>query len=87
MKSTFLHVLTLCAAALAITSHAKPSQQKPLVSVDIMTEQDKVRGHNDAIYGPVPKEDQLLDVEFLEIAPTPIKAYAPFLIYCLMFLY
>jgi hypothetical protein len=52
-----------------------------------MAEQDKVRGHNDAIYGPVPKEDQLLDVEFLEIAPTPIIAYAPFLIDCLMFLY
>ena len=53
--------------------------------MDIMAEQDKVRGHNDAIYGPVPKEDQLLDVEFLEIAPTPIIAYTPFLIDCLMF--
>jgi hypothetical protein len=87
MKSTFLHFLTLCAAALAITSHAKSSQQKSLVNIDIIAEQDKVRGHNDAIYGPVPKEDQLLDVEFLEIAPTPIIAYAPFLIDCLMFLY
>lgn len=87
IKSTFLHFLTLCAAALAITSHAKPPQQKSVVSVDIMAEQDKVRGHNDAIYGPVPKEDQLLDVEFLEIAPTPIIAYAPFSIDCLMFLF
>ena len=45
-----------------------------------MAEQDKVRGHSDAIYGPVPKEDQLLDVEFLEIAPTPIIAYVAFLV-------
>lgn len=45
----------------------------------------KVRGHNDAIYGPVPKEGQLLDVEFLEIAPTPIIAYAAFFIGYLMF--
>jgi hypothetical protein len=41
-------------------------------------EQEKVGGHNDAIYGPVPKKDQLFNVEFLEIAPTPILAYAPF---------
>ena len=74
MKSTFQHFLTLCAAGLAITSHVKSSQQKSLFSMDIMAEQDKVRGHSDAIYGPVPKEDQLLDVEFLEIAPTPIIA-------------
>ncbi|KAF4610387.1 hypothetical protein G7Y89_g15732 [Cudoniella acicularis] len=80
-KSTFLHFLTLCAAALAITRHAKPSEQKSLVSVDIMAEQDKVRGHNDAIYGPIPKEDQLLDVEFLEIAPTPIIADRVFFVY------
>jgi hypothetical protein len=86
IKSTFLHFLTLCAAALAVTSHTKLSQQKSLFSVDIMAKQDKVRGHNDAIYGPVPKEDQLLDVEFLEIAPTPIIAYAPFLTDCLMLL-
>jgi hypothetical protein len=74
MKSTFLHFLNLCAAALAITSDAKTTKQKTLFSVDIMAEQDKVRGHSDAVYGPVPKEDQLLNVEFLEIAPTPIIA-------------
>jgi hypothetical protein len=76
----FLPFLTFYAVALATSSHAKPSQQKSLFSVDIMAERDKVRGHNDAIYSPVPKEDQLFGVEFLEIAPTPIKAYAPFLI-------
>jgi hypothetical protein len=39
-----------------------------------MVKQDKVPVHNDAIYDTVPKEDQILDIEFLEIAPTPIVA-------------
>lgn len=41
-----------------------------------MAELDKVPGHNNATYGPVPKEDQIFVVEFLEIAPMPIIAYA-----------
>jgi hypothetical protein len=28
-----------------------------------MSEQDKVNGHSDAIYHPVPKEDQIFRVE------------------------
>jgi hypothetical protein len=48
--------------------------QKLLVGEDVMVEQDKVPGHNDAIYNTVPKEDQILNIEFLEIAPTPIVA-------------
>ncbi|KAF7169555.1 hypothetical protein CNMCM5623_002215 [Aspergillus felis] len=39
-----------------------------------MFKQDKVYGHSDAIYDPVPKEDQLFSVEFLEVAPTPIRS-------------
>lgn len=35
----------------------------------------KVPGHNNATYGPMPKGDQLLLVEFLEIAPSPIPVY------------
>jgi hypothetical protein len=35
----------------------------------------KVPGHNNATYGPVPKADQLFQVEFLEIAPSPIPRY------------
>ena len=40
----------------------------------IMLKQDKVPIHSDAIYDTVPKDDQLLKVEFLEVAPTPIVA-------------
>ncbi|RYP23412.1 hypothetical protein DL765_001117 [Monosporascus sp. GIB2] len=32
----------------------------------------KIPGHNNATYGPIPKGDQLLQIEFLEIAPSPI---------------
>ncbi|KAL5328471.1 hypothetical protein ACEPPN_001970 [Leptodophora sp. 'Broadleaf-Isolate-01'] len=41
-----------------------------------MAEAEKIRvcGHNNATYGPVPKDEQLFSVEFLEIAPTPITA-------------
>lgn len=74
MKSNIPHCLSLCVAALAVLSVAKPVQQKPFVGEDAMVKQDKVPGHNDAIYDAVPKEDQILDIEFLEIAPTPIIA-------------
>lgn len=74
MKSISPHWLSLCVSALAGLSIANPVQQKPLVGEDVMVKQDKVPGHNDAIYDTVPKEDQILDMEFLEIAPTPIIA-------------
>lgn len=77
MMSTVLHLLPLFIAALAALSDAKPTQQKPLVGVDTMAQRDRVPGHSNALYGPVPKENQLLDIEFLEVAPTPIDAYAP----------
>jgi hypothetical protein len=31
----------------------------------------RVRGMNNATYGPAAEEDQLLSIEFLEIAPSP----------------
>ncbi|KAF4228253.1 hypothetical protein CNMCM6805_002268 [Aspergillus fumigatiaffinis] len=49
--------------------------------MDIMLKQDKVPGHSDAIYDTVPKDDQLLKVEFLEVAPTPIVADRVFFVY------
>ncbi|KAJ5880880.1 uncharacterized protein N7473_011933 [Penicillium subrubescens] len=46
-----------------------------------MVRRDIVRGHNDATYDIVPKQDQLFNVEFLEIAPTPIIADRVFFVY------
>lgn len=37
----------------------------------------QVPGHNAAVYDAVPKEDQIFQIEYLEIAPTPIIAYNP----------
>lgn len=74
MKLNIPYCLSLCVAALTALSIARPVQQKPLVGEDVMVKQDKVPGHNDAIYDTVPKEDQILDIEFLEIGPTLIIA-------------
>lgn len=74
LKSTFRQLLLLCTTAFAVLGNTQLVQQEPLVGVDIMVKQGKVLGHNEAIYDVVPKEDQLLRVEFLEIAPTPIIA-------------
>ncbi|CAJ2502973.1 Uu.00g103670.m01.CDS01 [Anthostomella pinea] len=75
MKAILLQLLLHCAGALAVVT-----QQKPLVGVD------EVPGHNNATYGPVPKNDQLFAVEFLEIAPTPIIADRVFFVYLRGFL-
>ncbi|RAO66046.1 uncharacterized protein BHQ10_002058 [Talaromyces amestolkiae] len=82
LKSNVGQLLLLCTTALAILgSSTEIAQQKVLVGVDIMDEQEKVRGHNEAVYDAVPKEDQLFRVEFLEIAPTPIIADRVFFVY------
>ncbi|KAJ5365995.1 hypothetical protein N7517_008881 [Penicillium concentricum] len=46
-----------------------------------MVQQDKVPGHNDAIYDIVLEEDQILKMDFLEIAPTPTLADRVFFAY------
>ncbi|KAL2851355.1 hypothetical protein BJX68DRAFT_275335 [Aspergillus pseudodeflectus] len=78
MRSILPRLLPFCIAALAVLGKTNnPAPQ------DIMAQQEKVpvRGHNNAIYDTVPKEDQILKVEFLEIAPTPIIADRVFFIY------
>jgi len=34
-----------------------------------------VPGSNDAFYGPIPKNEQIFDIAFLEISPSPIQLY------------
>ncbi|RYP65460.1 hypothetical protein DL770_008990 [Monosporascus sp. CRB-9-2] len=72
MKSFLLQILTLRAALAA----ASPIiEQQPLAQFEVTAEPEgalKVPGHNNVTYGPVPKVDQLFQVEFLEIAPSPI---------------
>lgn len=75
MEPCLPQLLAICVASLV---GAQVGQQESLLSNKIMAQLkvDKVRGHSNAIYGPVPKGDQIFDVEFLEVAPTPIIAYA-----------
>ncbi|EAW20657.1 uncharacterized protein NFIA_030900 [Aspergillus fischeri NRRL 181] len=82
MKSILPQIFSLCTAALAALAKTNPTQQELLVGVDIMAQQDnKVRGHNNAIYDTVPKDDQIFRIQFLEIAPTPIIADRVFFVY------
>ncbi|KAE8406744.1 hypothetical protein BDV37DRAFT_291865 [Aspergillus pseudonomiae] len=81
MKSILPHFLSLYTAALAVLAKIYSAQQEVLISEDIMAQQDKIPGHNNAVYDIVPKEDQIFSVEFLEIAPTPIIADHIFFVY------
>lgn len=36
---------------------------------------EKVYGHNNATYGPIPRDEQYMELEFLEIAPIPLPVY------------
>lgn len=72
-RISHLQFLSLCTAALAVPEDTKATQHN-LLSEGVMVEHDKVPGHNNAIYDTVPREDQILKIEFLEIAPTPIIA-------------
>jgi hypothetical protein len=82
MKSLLIQTLSVCALGTALATspaHTSDSQQVRLAPVAVMvdTEQTiKVSGNNNATYGPVPKAEQLLDIEFLDIAPSPIPVYA-----------
>jgi len=89
MKSSF-SLPTLAAVSHLLfggfTATAGPVQQQHPLSTTKMTETADestaalraVPGHNNAFYGPVPKQDQLFVVDYLEIAPTPIPVYVIF---------
>lgn len=85
MKLIVAHVLILCATVLTTANPVQlSSHQVPLAEANgnnmAGAVNDKVPGHSDATYGPVPKKDQIFKVEFLDIAPTPIIAYVLFLV-------
>lgn len=78
MKSILVQLLALYAIPTAITltfSLDSTTHQKPLVQVESINEQEaalKVPGTNNATYGPTPKASQLFEIEYLEVAPSPI---------------
>jgi hypothetical protein len=82
MKLLLIQTLSLCALGTALAAsptHISESRQIRLASVAVMVDTEptiKVPGNNNATYGPVPKAEQLLKIEFLDIAPSPIPVYA-----------
>jgi len=73
-------IFSLCALSLNAAPASHNNIQHPLAENKPITitmpgaESSKqgIPGHNGAFYGPVPKAEQIFDIEFLEIAPSPI---------------
>ncbi|KAL4874380.1 hypothetical protein BJY04DRAFT_226127 [Aspergillus karnatakaensis] len=84
MRLIFPHLLAVCTVAtLTMLATTEPTQQPMRASEDTIAREDSfpVPGHNNAFYDAVPKEEQVFEIEFLEIAPTPIIADRLFFIY------
>jgi hypothetical protein len=67
----FIILASLCAAHTTSQRPTSNHEQQPLTQVE------HVPGSNNATYGPIPVEEQILAIEYLEIAPLPIPTYDP----------
>ncbi|KAI1379820.1 hypothetical protein F4677DRAFT_442019 [Hypoxylon crocopeplum] len=82
MISCLLRFLFLCTLATA-----RPSillQQSSVLNpqvIAVATPEEKVPGNNNATFCAIPKEQQLFQVEFLDIAPSPIPVDQFFFIF------
>jgi hypothetical protein len=81
-KSAILLSLAFCKAVAASTVFRlhPPNQQTALIGPSLPPvaepeDPNKVPGHNNVTYGPVPKAEQLFKLEYLEVTPTPIPVY------------
>ena len=81
LSMTLLHIIvsTICSSAVA-RPHSLSEQAPVLASLEgtastIMASADqqiRVPGNNNATFCTVSKEKQLFDIEFLEVAPSPL---------------
>ena len=81
MKWSIIQATALC-ATLGVLDAVRPphsvTNQKHISATSTTSELDNnlsVPGHNNATYGPVPRSEQLFNIQFLEIAPTPWEVY------------
>jgi hypothetical protein len=70
--------IALCSASIgSIASTTEDEQQLPLMVATDGAKMSgpliRVPGTNNATYGPVPEAQQLMQIEFLEIAPSPFE--------------
>jgi len=82
-KSAIVLSLALCKAVAAATIFRPDSTNQqstfarpPLSPFTESGDPNKVPGHNNGTYGPVPEAKQLFKLEYLEVTPTPIPVYA-----------
>ena len=80
-STTYLAAVSLL-ASVSSTSPTRSETQLPFLTAannaDTLSRTfSRVYGSNNATYGPVPKEEQLFQIEFLEIAPSPFEVCAP----------
>jgi hypothetical protein len=69
---------TTLLASLSSTSPTRGEHQLPFSADDnantlLPSNSSRVYGNNNATYGPVPREEQLFQIEYLEIAPSPFE--------------
>jgi len=73
LKVTFFLVASFLATLSAATPSNELGRQRPVMNLQVLPSKIRVPGTNNATYGSVPTFNQLFEIEFLEIAPSPIK--------------
>lgn len=72
--------VVLYSASISSASLTPSEHQLPFLADNnakaLPSNSSRVYGNNNATYGPVPREEQLFQIEFLEIAPSPFEVYA-----------
>ncbi len=82
MKFLIIQATALYAGLGVLASIFSPhsqTDQKPFRTTSTIFEPDRylqVPGTNNATFGPVPRSEQLFEIEFLSIAPSPWELYA-----------
>jgi hypothetical protein len=76
-RSISLLAATSLLASLSSTSPTRSEHQLPILADDnantLPSNSSRVYGNNNATYGPVPRQEQLFQIEYLEIAPSPFE--------------
>lgn len=75
MKIPLFHLCVILAFPRVL--QAFPSTKQEILQVEmsvmpVLENAPKVPGHNNATYGPVPRTEQLFEIEFYEIAPSTV---------------
>lgn len=73
LEATYLLVTSCLATLGAATPPTQLERQQPVLDPQVLPSRKRVPGTNNATYGSVPTFNQLFEIEYLEIAPSPIE--------------